>query len=151
MAITIVEYNHTTKKLLDLSMVDEAANFYLELLDGTTAFDATHTTKDEVDDTGADEIDGSGWPTGGVNLANVAVTVVDTSTARLDADDVSVTASGGNITGAFGAVVYVNEGDADTTYSPLWHVDFGEEKGAVSGDPFSIAINPAGLCTVVVI
>jgi hypothetical protein len=145
MADTLSVYNHTAKKLLDLSMVDEAANFYVMLLDNTTEFSAAHTTVAAASDSGNDEVDGNGWTTGGENLENVAVTTVDTNDAMIDCDNVSVTATGGAIGPASAAIVYVDEGNAGTTLSPLFHVLFDSARTATEGNPFNVNIHANGL------
>lgn len=150
MAITVSTYNHTAKKLLDLSMTDEAANFYVELLDNSASFTATDTAKTTVDNAGGYEVDGNGWTTGGENLTSVDVTVVTTNDAMIDAADVAVTATGGAVGPAYAALIYVNEGDADTTYSPLWYVDFGEAKTATTGNDFEVNFHASGLAQVTV-
>jgi pectate lyase len=144
MAVTRYRYNHTSKLLLDLSMADEASNFYVMLVDGTTAFDATHTTLDLATDSGADEVSGNGWTVGGENLANVDVTTVDTDDAMLDADNIVVTAVGGNIA-ATDAIVYVDVGGLGTTKYPLWFLDFGETKTATTGNEFKVEWSASGI------
>lgn len=150
MAVTVSTYNHTAKKLLDLSLVDEAANFYLELLSGDASFLASHTTKSQVDNAGAYEVYGNGWDQGGENLANVAVTTTTTNDAMLDASDVEVTATGGSVGPADAALVYVDEGGAGTTKSPLWFIDFGESKTATTGNVFPVIWNASGIAQVTV-
>ena len=144
MAVTASKYNHTDERVADLSVGDEASNWYVELTDGTTAFNATHTTLAQADDSGADEIDGNGWTTGGENLTSVAATVVNTSYMKITADNVSVTASGGSIAAA-AAVVYVDEGGLGTTKTPMVHIDFGETITANDGTPFVITWNASGI------
>jgi hypothetical protein len=144
MSTTVSSYNHTRQKLFDLSLTDEAANFYLMLIDGTTAFSAAHTTLAAATDSEADEIDGNGWTTGGENLASVDVTIVDTNGAMIDCANIAVTASGGNIAAQY-AIIYVDEGGAGTTKTPLWHYDFGETITANAGTDFEVAINANGL------
>lgn len=144
MAFSITPYNHTAKKLLDLSMVDEAENFYLMLVNGDTAFNAEHVTLSAATDSGFDEVSGNGWPAGGENLVNVAVTTVTTNDAKLDCDDVSVTAEGGAIT-APDAIIYVDEGGLGTTKSPMWYIDFDGTMTAPDGAAFNLVINSDGL------
>ena len=150
MAVTVSTYNHTAQKLLDLSLVDEAANFYLELLTGDASFLASHTTKAQVDDSGAYEVYDNGWTQGGENLANVAVRITTTNDAMIDADDVTITATGGSIGPADAALVYVDEGGAGTTKSPLWFIDFGESKTATVGNVFPVIWNASGIAQVTV-
>ena len=144
MAITRTPYNHTPKLLLDLSLTTEAGNLYFMLVDGTTSFDATHTTLAAATNSLTDEVYGYGWTQGGENLANLDVTTVDTNDAMIDCDDISVTASGGPISAPAG-IIYVNVGDADTTYYPLWYVDFGETKTATDTNDFQVTFNASGL------
>ena len=147
MADTISAYNHTRAKLWSLGIEDEAANFYVMLLDGTTAFSATHTSLDETSDTGADEVSGNGWDAGGEPLAGVAVSIVSTSGAKLDAADLSVTATGGHIGPAPAAVVYVDEGGLGSTKTPLFHIAFENAKTALSGFPFIITWSASGIAS----
>jgi hypothetical protein len=144
MAITRTPYNHTAKLLLDLSLTDEAANFYFMLVDDTTAFDATHTTLAAATDSGADEVSGNGWTVGGENLANLDVTTVDTNDAMIDCDNISVTASGGSISAPRG-IIYVDVGGLGTTEYPLWDIDFGETKTATEGNSFQVTLDANGL------
>lgn len=89
---------------------------------------------------GSFEVNTNGWTPGGPTLANVAVTTVNTNDAMLDADDVSVTASGGAIGPATAATIY-----DDTTRKPLAYVDFGGSKTADNGTPFILAWSANGL------
>jgi hypothetical protein len=144
MPATISAYNHTRKKLFDLSLVDEAANFKLVLIDGSTAFSAAHTTLAQATDSGADEIHGNGWQEGGQALASVAVSIVATNGAMIDCADIAVAASEGNISARYG-VIRVDEGGAGTTLTPLWWIDFGEVITANPGTDFEVEINAEGL------
>lgn len=149
MAITVSTYNHTSAKLLKLGVDPQAANFFLELLNGDATFVASHTTKAAVDNTGGYEVYGNGWTQGGENLASVAVTTVTTNDAMLDAADVQITATGGSIGPADAALVYVDE-DGGGTYTPLWFIDFGESKTATVGNVFPVFWNASGIAQVTV-
>lgn len=144
MAVTVSRYNHTFQWLTEHSLSAEAANFKVMLIDGTTAFDATHTTIAAATDAAADEVSGNGWTAGGEALANLAVTVVDTNDAMVDCDDVTVTASGGSIA-APACLIYCDEGGLGTTKTPLWHYAFGETITANAGTDFEVKINVLGL------
>jgi hypothetical protein len=137
MAVTASIYNHTRDKVSSLSIDDEAANFKFMLLDGTTAFDATHTTIAQVSDSSADEVSGNGWDAGGEAVAGIAVSIVNTSHMKIDGTDMSVTASGGNIAAPAG-VLFVDEGGLGSTLTPLVHYDFGETITAGDGTPFLV-------------
>ena len=150
MAVTVSTYNHTAEKLLKLSLTSEAANFYLELLSGDASFTASHTTKSQVDNAGGYEVYGNGWTQGGENLASVTVSTVTTNDGMIDAADVTVTATGGSIGPADAALVYVDEGGAGTTKTPLWFIDFGESKTATTGNVFPVIWNASGIAQVTV-
>ena len=149
MAVTVSTYNHTAAKLLQLGIVPQAANFYLELLTGDATFVASHTTKAAVDNTGAYEVSGNGWDSGGEPLTSVAVTTVTTNDAMLDAADVQITATGGSIGPADAALIYVNE-SAGGTLTPLWFIDFGESKTATVGNVFPVIWSASGIAQVTV-
>lgn len=141
MAVTTSPYNHTLKLFLNQEVDVDALK--VMLLDGTAAFDATHTSVNQVSNTGAYEVDGNGWDTGGEALASEAVTVVSTSGAMLDAADLEVTATGGAIGPADAALIL----DA-TNATPLFFIDFGESKTADEGTPFKVTFNANGLARV---
>lgn len=144
MAITIQTYNHTAKKLLDLSIYDNRDNFRMVLL-SDNLFDATHTTRDQVTNFDALTFSGNGWSHDGEPLGNITVTTVTDNDAKLDADDITVTAVGGSITAKAG-IILVDEGGAGTTLSPLWFIDFGETITATDGADFQVVFHSEGLC-----
>lgn len=84
---------------------------------------------------GAYEVSGNGWTPGGEDLENVAVSTVTTNDALIAADNVSVTASGGQIGYAYGHVYY----DA-LTGRVVKHTDYGEAWRAGDGTPYLINI-----------
>lgn len=137
MAVTITLYNHSTK-LLANKEVDLTA-LKVMLLDNNGAFDATDT---DIADVSANEVDGGGWTTGGETLSNVAVTTVSTNDAKLDADDVEVTATGGAIGPAEYAVIYDSaSGDL------IAFIDFDGAKEAGETTPFKIVWSATGIVT----
>lgn len=138
MAVTMSPYNHLAKLLLNQEV--DFANIRIALLDATGLFVGAHVAKTNVDNAGAREVFGNGWVQGGPTLTNVAVTTVDTNDAMLDADDVSVTATGGAIGPAENALIY----DA-TSLAPLIHVHFGRAHDAGQGTDFLISFNALGL------
>lgn len=138
MANTTTYYNHTAKLLLAQQV--DLDNMKAMLLDGNKAalFDATDTTVDAVAGAlsgspleRANEVYGYGWVQGGELLANVTVSVVNTNDALLDADDISVTPTGGDVGPAYAALIL----DATNDY-PLAFNDFGEVKQAGIGTLF---------------
>lgn len=140
MAVTFSRYNHTAKKLLNKEVT--LTTLKVMLLSNTAAFNAANTQLTQVTNAGAYQVSGNGWAAGGPTLAGVAVTIVDTDGAMLDANDVSVDAAGGVIGPAPKAVIY---DDSDANDAPLFFIDFGESLQAGDGTPFKITINPNGL------
>lgn len=98
---TVNFYNHTARLILSGTLV-EAGEYFVLLLDDSIAFDSAHTTLDEATDSGDGEVYGYGWPQGGVQLSNVAVTTTNTDGAKFTASNVFVAISGGDL-GPFSA------------------------------------------------
>lgn len=146
MAATISWYNHALSKLVGLGVTPQASNFYVELLDSNASFDATDTTKDQVDNSGAYEVDGSGWTTGGENLSSVAISVYDTDKAAMDFADVSVTVTGSTLGPASAALIWLQE-SGGATESPIWYINFGGPVSKAVGEDFTITPNAIGICT----
>lgn len=132
---TISFYNHT-RKLYANQEIDVDALKVMLLLDHT--FDATDD--DVSEDIAGDEVFGFGWDEGGEPVGSEVISIVATSGAMLDAADVEVTATGGAIGPADGAVVY----DA-TSDKPLWYIDFEGEETAGEGTQFRIVWNVNGI------
>ena len=129
-------YNHT-RKLFAAGDVDEA-NLKVMLVGSGYTFAATETALTAV--TSA-QVSGNGWTAGGEAVANSAVTAVGAN-AKLDGDDISVTASGGDIGPATALVVV----DA-TSSKPLFHFEFPSSQSAGDGTPFNVTWNTAGIAT----
>jgi len=129
-------YNHT-RKLFAAGEVDEA-NLKVMLVGAGYTFVATETALTAVTTA---EVSGNGWTVGGEAIANSAVTAVGAD-AKLDGDDISVTASGGDIGPATALVVI----DA-TNSTPLFHYVFPSSQTAGDGTPFKVTWNAAGIAT----
>lgn len=139
MAVTISVYNHTAAKFADGSFA-VGDTYKVKLLTAAT-FDATNTT---LAATGGTEVAGAnGYTTGGQALANVAVSTVTTNDAKFDADDVTWTASGGNLTASYGILF----NDTDANDPPLAFIDFGGSQTAGDGTQFKIVWNASGIFT----
>jgi hypothetical protein len=137
MAVTISLYNHTSKLFADGSNVP--SDTYKVKLYTSATFNATHTTLAGVG--GTEATTGTGYNAGGPSLANVAVTTVTTNDARFDADDVTLTASGGSITASYG-VIY---NDTDANDPPLAFIDFDGSQSAGAGTDFKIIWDANGI------
>ena len=142
MAVTISLYDHTVKKLVNKEWI--YTTLRVMLLNNSATFTAANTTLSQVSNAGAYQVSGNGWTAGGETLANCAVTVVTTNDAKLDADDISVTASGGTIGPAYKAVIY---DDTDSSDAPLAFIDFGGSQQAGDSTPFKILWNASGIIT----
>lgn len=140
MATTVSRYNHTARKR-DAGDINYAT-LKLMLLSNAATFSAAHTQLTQVTNAGAYEISGNGWTAGGETLSTVTITTVDTNGSMIDADDISKTATGGDIGPAYKAVIY---DDSDANDAPLWFFDFGEAKAADEGDPFKVAFHASGI------
>jgi hypothetical protein len=91
------------------------------------------------------EVYGNGWPAGGPTLANVtqtqaAITDVSVNDAMLDADDVSVVASGGSIGPTYKALLYDH-----TNEYPIAFIDFGGSQAAGDTTEFKIRWSANGI------
>lgn len=137
MAVTIQLYNHTAKLFAEGS--NAAADVYKVKLYTAATFNATHTTLAGVG--GTEATTGTGYNAGGPTLANVTVTTVTTNDARFDADDVTLTASGGSITASYG-VIY---NDTDANDPPLAFIDFDGSQSAGAGTDFKIIWDANGI------
>lgn len=142
MAVTISIYNHTAKLFANGEVT--LSTLKLMLLTDDATFDATDTALTDVSNAAAYEVDGNGWPTGGELLANVAVTITTTNDAKLDADDITVTATGGPIGPAYKGVLY---DDTDASDAPLFFINFDGAKEAGETTDFKVTWHANGITT----
>lgn len=142
MAVTISVYNHTAKKFLNKEVDLEALT--LMLLSNDATFTAAHTQLTQVSNADAYEVHGSNWTEGGELIENVTVSTVTTNDAKIDGDDISVTATGGDIGPAYKAVIY---DDTDADDMPLFFIDFDGAKTAGNGTAFIVAWHADGIYT----
>ena len=138
MAPSISLYNHTTARFANGT--NAVGDTYKLMLCSAATFSAANTTLAGITKT---EISGNGYTTGGATLAGVAVTTVTTNDAKFDADDVSITASGGSIA-ATHAILY-NDTDADDP--PVAFISFDGTITANNGVPFVVQWNANGIVT----
>jgi hypothetical protein len=108
------------------------------LVNGYT-FTASETALTAVN---AAAVSGNGWTAGGEAIANAAITITTTDDATLDGDDISVTATGGDI-GPADALVVVD----GTNNKPLFHYAFASAQTAGDGTPFNVTWNASGIAT----
>lgn len=88
---------------------------------------------------GSYEFSGNGWTAGGMLLTTVTAAIRSTSGAALTTDDLSVTATGGDIGPAYGCIIY----DA-TTMNTLWNIDFGQVEQAGQETNMLLVFDPSG-------
>lgn len=130
-------YNHTRKLFANGDV--NIANLKVILVGSGYTFSATETAMTTIN---AQEVSGNGWTAGGEAVANAALTVTNTNEAKLDGDDISVTATGGDIGPATQLVVY----DATNNY-PLFQYSFASSQTAGDGTPFNVTWNASGIAT----
>ena len=129
-------YNHTL--YLFVTGAVNVANMKVLLLSDDAEFDPTDTAVNDVTNTGAWEVSGNGWDSGGEALSGVAWSVVNSADVMLDGNDLSVTATGGKIGPAAAVLLAVG------TY-PLFYQEFDSPEEAGIGTPFLISINASGI------
>lgn len=101
MPSTVNYFNHTAKLLLNGDIQSTPGTFHtlrVLLLSDAATFNAAHTAIAQVSNNGAYEVYGSGVSAGGVALSNVSVVHPQgTNDAYIDADDIDVAISGGDL------------------------------------------------------
>lgn len=123
-------------------MVNVATNTYqLSATVGGAAINTTGTQSGVHTATyaGAQEVSGNGWTPGGMLLTTVTASIRSTSGAALTCDDLSVTATGGDIGPAYGCVIYDS-----TTMNVLWNIDFGQVEQAGQETNMLLVFDPTG-------
>jgi hypothetical protein len=141
---TIQFYNHASRLIFTNGIA--ALGLKLELLSNSASFDATHTTKAQVDNTGAYEVSGNGWAAGGVALANVTVATTTTNDVKVTADAISVTGVGGPVpsAAAYKANLYADSLGSDP---PIAFITFDSPLQAGEGTNLLLTTPTTGLLT----
>lgn len=150
MAATIARYNHTLT-LKNTGAIDWASLKLVLLTDGAS-FDPTDTSLDDVagaaDPSRPHEVFGNGWTEGGEDIENAAWSTVVAdgdsiaNDSMLDADDISVTATGGPIGPAHGGVI-IDDSHEDKV--PLYFIDFGDPQEAGQDTDFKVVWHANGI------
>ena len=141
MAVTVTLYDHTRSRFL--SGANAVGDSYKINLYSVLPTNATATTKAAAESGATQLSTANGYTQDTKTLSNVVATIVSTTNAKFDADDVSWTASGGSIAADF-ALVY---DDTDTNDPPVLRIDFGGTVTALDGAPFIISWNTSGILT----
>lgn len=134
-------YNHTAARFADGSFA--VGDTYKVNLYTTLSFDATATTKTAAESGATQVATANGYTQDTKALTGVTVTTITTNDAKLDADDVTWTASGGAIT-ASKALIY---NDTDTNDPPVAYIDFEGSQSAGDGTDFKLIWNASGIIT----
>jgi hypothetical protein len=138
--VTLINlYNHTRSRFA--SGANAQGDTYKLILCSAATFNAADTTLAAISKTELSTA--NGYTSGGQALASVLVSVVSTSNAKFDADDVSWAASGGSIAAA--KAILVN--DTDTDKPPVAMIDFEGTQTAVAGTNFLVRWNASGIIT----
>jgi len=132
-----MDFYNATKKLFANGEVT-ITDLHAILVNGYT-FTASETDLTAIN---AAAVDGNGWTSGGEPIANASVTITATDDAILDGDDISVTATGGDI-GPADALVVVDA----TNNNPLFHYSFASSQTAGDGTAFNVTWNASGIAT----
>jgi len=128
-------YNHT-RNLIHSGAVDIDA-LRVILVGAAYTFAPTETAMTAIE---ANEVHGNGWPEGGAQIENATASVSSTNASTLTGDNISVTATGGDIGPASGLVIY----DA-TNGTPLFYYNFPTAQTAGDGTPFNINWHADGI------
>lgn len=137
MAVTSSLYNQTAKLFANGEV--DIDNIKVMLLNDSATFTAANTAVSSVS---SNEVSGNGWTSGGETIGNAAVTTVTTNDAKLDGDDISVTATGGSVGPAYKAALYDG-----TSNALLAFIDFDGAQSAGVGTDFKIVWNASGIIT----
>jgi hypothetical protein len=141
MPVSVTVYNHTKARFL--SGANSESDTYKINLYSTLPENLTATTKAAAESGATQIATANGYTQDTKTLSGVTVTTITTDDARFDADDVTWTASGGNIAAGF-ALVY---NDTDTNDPPVFRINFDGTVTATTGIPFVIAWNSGGIFT----
>jgi hypothetical protein len=144
MAVTANVYNQTASLIAGQGITKTTLKAML--LTSSASFNAGHTTVDDVAGalTGspavrANEFSGNGWPQGGELLTGVAASTITTNDAKLAANQISVTASGGDIGPARYVLLY------DSTSSKVLVLyDLGQDEHAGDTTDFKFTFDLSG-------
>lgn len=123
-------------------VINQATNTYqLSLTVGGAAINTTGTQSGVHSrySQGSYEVSGNGWTPGGMLLTTVTASIRSTSGAALTCDDLSVTATGGDIGPAYGCTIR----DASTELM-LWNIDFGQAEQAGQETNMLLVFDPSG-------
>jgi hypothetical protein len=145
MAVTVTPYNHTASRLLS-GATDSSSTLKINLYSALT-FDATHTTRAQVDAAATPLPNANGYTHNTKDIDNLVVSIVSTNGAMLDADDVEWNATPGALTAAF-AMVF---DDDDVNKAPLFVIDFDGSKTADPETPLKILWNANGILRLTVV
>ena len=133
---TIAFYNDARRKVADKSW---AYGVLKVMLVNNYTVAAAHSVIADITTTA--RVGGNGWETAGATVVAGSVTLVNTNEAMLDANDIAITATGGNIGPANGAVLYDSTGGGIL----LWYIDFGSTQTAGTGTAFAINWHANGI------
>lgn len=143
MAVTISVYNHTAKRFAQGS--NDPSHTYKVMLCTAATFNAGDGSLDSVVKTQVAAT--NGYTAGGVALTNVALTTLNVSGAKFDADDASWTATTGPIAAAYGILYNATDAPLGTTNPVVAFIDFGGTETAGAGTDFLIVWDTNGIFT----
>jgi hypothetical protein len=134
-------YNHTRARFLDGTF--KVTDSYVANLYSTLVFDATATTKAEAEAGATQLATANGYTQDVKALTNLSVSIVNTNEAKLDADDVIWTASGGQLIASF--ALLFNDTHADD--APVLFIDLEGALLAEDGSDLRLQWDAGGIFT----
>lgn len=137
MASTKHQYNHTATCFAN-GTFSSTKTFAIELLNGSS-FDATQTSKSDVDNSGAYEVFNDDWAQGGMVL-NSYINIANTHDTVFGSSNISVLATTTDIGPATAALIY----NIETSF-PVMYYDFGREMISSRGTSFKVNFSANGI------
>jgi hypothetical protein len=138
---TVSLYNHTRARFLDGAF--NVGDTYIVNLYTVLPFNATATTRAEAEAGATQVATANGYTQNAKALTNLAVSIINTNEARLDADDVTWTASGGSLSATH--VLVFNDTHPDD--APVLRIDLEGALLAESGSDLRLQWDANGIIT----
>jgi len=148
MAVTLNLYDVFRKKQASGEDAVDLSAVTVKMKIVTSGYTPNQNTHDFDDDTGANEVSGTGYTAGGATLANPVISLDGSGNVTVDFDDPATwSQNAAGFTNGRRAVVYVDRGGASSADELIGYTaDFGADTGNVAGD-LSIQLNASGLFT----
>lgn len=141
MAVTVSYFNKFLENV-GKGNIDLDSHTFKVILVNNYIYDATDENKADI---GSVELaTGNGYTAGGNVLGSPSFAFV-TDRTKWDGNDVTFTASGGNIGPVTGAIIY---DDTATNDKLVCYIDFGQAETVINGSDFLVTFNINGIFTI---